>query len=250
MAKKKEKPVMEGAPEYMVTYGDMMTLLLCFFVILLSMSEMKQDQKFQKVMESLKRAFGYAGGVGHVPGITSPTNTMDTHKTQLILKKAQLREGKSKDQGIEGENPSVTKIREGLEHTYGGIVKFEAGRARLLEAYRGELDKFVEQIKGLNSRIRIRGHATAKQASQYVPFPTLADLSYARARAVKQYLVEQGIRPERMTVEACGANEPVRVQAYDDKSQAANRRVSIVVTETLVPDFRGKPPDEAEDTIR
>ena len=167
-----------------------------------------------------------------------------------ILKKAKLREGKSKDQGIEGENPSVTRIREGLEHTYGGIVKFEAGRARILDAYREELDQFVEKIQGLNSRIRIRGHATAKPKSDYAPFPTLEDLSYARARAVRQYLTESGIRPERMTVEACGSNEPVRVQAYDDESRLANRRVSIIVTETLVPDFRGKPRDEAEDTIR
>ena len=47
-----------GAPEWMVTYGDMMTLLLCFFVIIVSMSEIKKDEKFLQVLESIRSAFG------------------------------------------------------------------------------------------------------------------------------------------------------------------------------------------------
>ena len=50
MGLKKKNKGGGGAPEWMVTFGDMMSLLLCFFVILVSMSEMKQDQKFQEVM--------------------------------------------------------------------------------------------------------------------------------------------------------------------------------------------------------
>ena len=43
----------KGAPEWLVTYGDAMTLLLCFFVIIVSMSEVKKDERFQRVMERL-----------------------------------------------------------------------------------------------------------------------------------------------------------------------------------------------------
>ncbi len=62
MARKKDNP--QGAPDWMVTYGDMMTLLLCFFVILVSMSELRQETRFKKVMESIRQAFGYKGGIG------------------------------------------------------------------------------------------------------------------------------------------------------------------------------------------
>ena len=53
--KKKQAPA--GAPQWMVTYGDMMTLLLCFFVIIVSMSEIKKDERFQEVIESIRSAF-------------------------------------------------------------------------------------------------------------------------------------------------------------------------------------------------
>ena len=49
-----------GCPDYMVTYGDMMSLLLCFFVIIVSLSQFKEEQRFHAVMDSIKKAFGYS----------------------------------------------------------------------------------------------------------------------------------------------------------------------------------------------
>ncbi len=54
MARKRKAE--DGAPAWVVTYGDMMSLLLTFFIILVSMSELKADHKFQRVMESLRQA--------------------------------------------------------------------------------------------------------------------------------------------------------------------------------------------------
>jgi chemotaxis protein MotB len=242
--KKKEAPA--GAPDWMVTYGDMMTLLLCFFVILVSMSEIKQDQKFQDVMESIKRAFGYQGGVGNVPARLSTNNSFDKQMTELVMKKWQLQIGKSTDEGIQGENPSVKKVREGLEYTIGGQVSFEIGKAKLLDSAKNQLEVFVEGIRGMNNKIRIRGHSSRIPAQLYHPYENLDDLSFARAVAVKEYLINQlQLRPERVTVEACGDNEPLRSQAYDNVSRAINDRVSIIVTEALVNDFQG---ERASDT--
>jgi len=225
----------------MVTFGDMMSLLLCFFVILVSMSELKQDQKFQKVKESIKRAFGYQGGVGFVPGHVAPSNTMNKKMIELIMRKYQLQIGKSSDEGIEGENPSVKNIREGLEYSIGGRVHFEPGKAKLLEHARNQLDIFADVIRGMNNKIRIRGHAARLPSRLHQPFTTLDDLSYARGLAVKKYLISRKIRPQRLTIEACGDNEPVRSQAYDNQSRAINDRVSIIITESLMDDYRGLP---------
>jgi len=237
--KKKNKGGGGGAPEWMVTFGDMMSLLLCFFVILVSMSEMKQDQKFQDVMESIKRAFGYQGGTGYVPGDTSPANTNSEDFMNLIMRKFQLQVGKSSDQGIEGENPSVKTVRDGLEFTIGGQVSFEIGKAQLLEGGRNQLIMISETIRGMNTKIRIRGHTARLSEERYEPFKSLDDLSYARALAVKECLVNQGIRAERITLEACGDTEPLELRAYDDETRGINDRASLIVTENLVEKFKG-----------
>ena len=238
---KKEKKEEGGAPAWMVTFGDMMSLLLCFFVILVSMSEIKEDQRFQKVAESIKRAFGYKGGAGWIAANIPPTNSFDKKMDQLIRRKFQLQVGTSTEEGIEGENPSVKTIREGLEFTIGGQVCFEQGKARLLDQAKKQLVIFADIFRGMNTKICIRGHAAHKQPGLYRPFESLDDLSYARGTAVKSLLVEHGIRAERINVEACGVNEPLDSEAYDEVARAKNRRVSIIISENLVDQFWGQP---------
>ena len=243
MGKKKEKKAPEGAPDWMVTYGDMMTLLFCFFVIIVSMSEIKKDIEFEKVLESIREAFGYKGGAGKLPSPTAPKNSTIKPMTQLILRKFQLQIGKSADEGIEGENPSVTKIREGMEFTSGGIVMFAPGKAQLLEPAKVELNDFIDVIIGMNTKLRVKGHANRESPEVYAPFKDLDDLSYARAKAVKEYLISKGVREHRITIEACGASEPLRSQPYDPPNKAQNRRVSIIATEKIVDEYKGQPYD-------
>ncbi|MCP4708843.1 MAG: OmpA family protein [Planctomycetes bacterium] len=241
MGLKKKSKESGGAPEWMVTFGDMMSLLLCFFVILVSMSELKQDQRYQDVMESIKRAFGYQGGVGHIPENTQPVNTNEDVFRNLEMLKFQLMEGQTNDQGIEGENPSVKMVREGLEVIIGGQVSFELGKAQLLDEGKKQLATLFEPIVGLNNKIRIKGHSARIPDNRYEPFANLYDLSYARACAVNDYLVGLGIKEERITLEACADKEPLRVMAYDDISRSINDRVSIVITENLMGDHIGAP---------
>lgn len=248
MAKKKKKEG-GGAPDWMVTYGDMMTLLFCFFVIIVSMSEIKEEEKFEKVKESIKRAFGYRGGVGYVPAEVSPNNTYDVQKPNFVQRKWQLHIGKTSEEGIEGENPSVKYIREGIEFTIGGQVTFEPGKAVLLEQAKKQLTEVADVFRGLNTKIRIRGHAARKSPEYYRPFENLDELSYARAQAVKEFLISVDIREERISVEACGDNEPLVKHAYNETERAQNRRVSIIVTENLVEQFQGEPEKDKEKVL-
>jgi chemotaxis protein MotB len=246
--KKKESG---GAPEWMVTFGDMMSLLLCFFVILVSMSEMKEDEKFMKVKESIKEAFGFQGVAGTIRRPMPPTYPNIEQIRDNIEKRWRRERGKTVEEGIEGQSPSVRTIRVGLEFTIGGAVRFEPGKAVLLEHARKQLDDFVanSRILGMNNKIRVRGH-TARVASEvYQPFQNLDDLTYARAQTVKQYVVGKGIIPVRITIEACGDNEPLRSQAYDDQARALNDRVSIVMSENLVGQYQGDPASEDRDSI-
>ena len=48
-----------GVPEWVVTFGDMMSLLLTFFIMLVSMSEIKEEKRYQAMVESLRKRFGH-----------------------------------------------------------------------------------------------------------------------------------------------------------------------------------------------
>ncbi len=74
-----EEEAAPGVPEWLVTFGDMMSLLLTFFIMLFSMSEMKQEQKYQAVMEALhqmifsdvQRLFVEGDQAGMITGVLS-----------------------------------------------------------------------------------------------------------------------------------------------------------------------------------
>jgi len=242
----KQHAAQEGAPIWIISFADMMSLLMSFMVAMLSMSELRQGKKLEQVVKSFRLAVGYSGGGWRAGGSPSTNLSVEEQVWQLneALKKQRLnlQTGNSKELGIEGDNPSVTTVREGLEYTIGGQVSFEIGKAQLLDSAKRQLDIFSEVIQGMNNKIRIRGHSSRIPAQLYQPYESLDDLSYARALAVKDYLVNHlQIRPERITVEACGDNEPLRSQAYDNLSRAVNDRVSIIVTENLVNDYQGLP---------
>ena len=55
-----EEPEEKGIPEWVVTFGDMMSLLLTFFIMLVSLSEIKDDETYQKLVDSVQREFGYS----------------------------------------------------------------------------------------------------------------------------------------------------------------------------------------------
>jgi chemotaxis protein MotB len=77
MAIEEDEPI--GIPEWVVTFGDMMSLLLTFFIMLVSLSEMKEEEKYQAMVDSMKRNFGFdASSVSMVPGDFRPRNSSIT----------------------------------------------------------------------------------------------------------------------------------------------------------------------------
>jgi chemotaxis protein MotB len=67
-------PPRGGAPDWTLTYGDLMSLLLTFFVMLVSMSEMKNTDKYRGVADSLHQKFSAAAVPGLTPGVGRPRN--------------------------------------------------------------------------------------------------------------------------------------------------------------------------------
>lgn len=231
----------QGAPEWMVIYGDAMTLLLCFFVIIVSMSEIKKDQRFMQVVESLKRAFGgYQGAVGKVPIRNDPTNTLIARLLEIEVPVVTDKKGDSEQEGIHGRRFRVTNVRDGLEVVIGGSVTFERFSATLKHDGQELISKTAQRLRGYNTKILIRGHTTREPLPADSLYEDARDLSYARAKSVAAELVRNGVRPIRLVLVAIGDNEPLVRQAYTEDRRMMNRRVEILVTEDLIDDFAGK----------
>ena len=238
MAKRKKKASM-GAPLWVVTYGDLMSLLLCFFILLAAFSELKQDHEYQRVITAVKEAFGFSGGVGVMPTDDPPMRSMIQTLEEIAMKQAQeSKVSHTTEQGISGRETKVTRVHDGLMFTIGGSLTFEPGSALLKEGAREELIRVAQVLQGRNNKIAIRGHAALKRLPSGSPFADLRDLSYARAVAVANVLREEGGILDRVLVlEALGATEPIALRRYSPDELTENRRVEVVMLESMISDY-------------
>ena len=241
MARTKKSPEgPKGAPEWLVTYGDAMTLLLCFFVIIVSFSEVKKDERFQQVMESLRRAFGgYVGSVGAAPIENVPTNSLLQRLLELDVRMMKDKKGDTDEEGIRGRKFRVTNVRDGLKVVVGGKITFDRFSATLKPEGRELIAKTAERLRGYNTKILVRGHATREPLPKDSVYADARDLSYARAKAVIGEMERNGVRNVRLAPVALGNSEPLVRQAYTEERRMLNRRVEILVTEDLIEDFAG-----------
>ena len=117
-----------GIPEWVVTFGDMMSLLLTFFIMLVSMSEMKEDEKFQAMVESLREQFGHdMSQASLVPGSIRPRKlkSWNTNARWGGPKKKDLHNGGQEVKAVIGENEKVQIVRPGDDSSIGGQVYFD-----------------------------------------------------------------------------------------------------------------------------
>ena len=248
----------QGAPGWVVTYADFITVLLCFFIALVSMSDIKKD-RFQQAVESLQGAFGgftgFKGGIETTPLDGNPKNTLIQRLSELetptVMNKPRDSENEgrnateegSRDRGgggiAGGQEFRVTTVRDGLRIVIGGSIAFDRFGAELKPEARELIAHTAERIRGYNTKVLVRGHATNEPLSSGSPFRNPRDLSYARANAVARALEENGVRIVRILAVAAGDTEPLVRQAYTEERRALNRRVEILVTEDLVDDDAG-----------
>jgi chemotaxis protein MotB len=237
MARKKSKP-QHSVPDWVVTFGDMMSLLLCFFILLQMFSELKRDHEYQRVVTAIKEAFGYAGGIGVLPVDDPPLRSLVEVLETMAMKnnREQVNVSSNQEPGIDGPQMRVTKIREGIVFTIGGPSTFDPLSAEVKDSVQAELKQLATLLAGRNNKIEIIGHAAAKYIPPDCPWRSLDHLSYQRAENVKDILLQCGLDDRVFRLQAVGMREPVRPRAIEPEDAAENRRVEIILTEILVED--------------
>ena len=229
-------PCETGAPKWMATFGDLMSLLLCFFVLLLSFSEIDR-QKYKQVAGSMVKAFGMQRqkNVSDSPrqGLKIIAKDFDQTAVATRLKQFIGRE-----------------LEENFDELYGKIeddIELEAGNKALVIRLMGEstFDSGKADIKPELRPLILRiGRILAKEATSGGiiiaghtdnvpvhggPFQTNLKLSIARAATVAQFLLDQtSIDPKRVSTMGFGKYRPIADNSNAD-GRRKNRRVEIIV---------------------
>jgi len=223
-----------GIPEWVVTFGDMMSLLLTFFIMLVSMSEIKEEERFQAMVESFRRQFGHTTSMASLaPGKSKPRNSAVTKlASQGRANRFDLMSGGDKARAPAGDYPRVRVIRPGSKTGIGTVIFFDPASAALSQKNKSDLQQGMALIEGKPQVVEIRGHTMRGPQDAEDHWRT----AYDRARNTMQYLVEElGIDPRRCRLSVAADNEPLFVDADPIKLQK-NPRVEVFMLEEGVSD--------------
>ncbi|MDR0516863.1 MAG: flagellar motor protein MotB [Fibromonadaceae bacterium] len=232
MAKQKKCPQCPppGSPAWMSTFSDMVTLLLTFFVLLLSMANF-DPVKISNLMEGLQGAFGVLETFPTIPihpVINIPKKTGDEQKKKQSLKDAekikQIVQTKKMDEAVKVE---VTE--KGIAIMLRDPVGFASGSADLKEQGQSILQDIGDVIKdNPDLKVRIEGH-TDDVPIHSQRYQSNWELSSARALSVVQLLAAQtGIKPENMSAVGYGEHRPLAPNT-NPENRSKNRRIQIFV---------------------
>lgn len=236
MADDKKRPiiVVEGAAEWVVTYGDMMSLLLTFFIMLFSMSTL-EVVKFQATAEALQSQFGYSMSADRVPGTHKGNARNEAVRAIGRAKRRDLLAGGNPVQAPIGDFSAVLKMQPKGAPVTGGKIMFQLGSDQIDQQAQEDLKILATKIAGSPYRIEIRGHTAPVEKGIYSR--NNWDLSYTRAFNVMEFFVKEcGIREKNLRVSSVAQFEPpedsLKIENVDNMAQRAF--VEIFRTEELV----------------
>lgn len=223
----KQEECPPGAPLWMCTFADLMSLLMCFFILLLSFSVM-DAQKYYKVAGSMKDAFGTQ--TKEVKPLPMQGEKMVSPTFESIPLDVQIKVTNALSEEITEKDIEADYTQKGLILRVKGGVAFESGRSRIKQSFLPFLDKLGKLAAEQELAIEVSGHTDnvplKKGQSSY---RTNWSLSAARAVGVVEYWVEKiKIPPERLSAVAYADARPVALNESEE-GRAANRRVEFLI---------------------
>ncbi len=224
-----------GVPEWVVTFGDMMSLLLTFFIMLVSMSELKQEEKFQAMRESMRRQFGYDSAAAVMPGHLKEADSSLAAIAPAATRsqRKNLFKGGNNHSSTAGDNTRVQDIRRGRAATSGGVIFFDENSAQLSEANKQNLAVIAANLAGKPQKIEIRGHTSRHPVDSSAGVRDHWDLAFTRCYNTMQHLVQLGIEPERVRLGSAAAHEPID-EGLNVDERKRNARVEVLLWDERV----------------
>ncbi len=208
---------------YLITYADLITLLLGLFIILYAISNVDLN-KYTKMISAMENVFGNKDDVvkinslspGDVKVITSKIDNLKTQLSDLIVK-----HNYTKSVTLEENERGITI------HILENIL-FPSGKAELNITSKLVLNELAGILRQLPNDIRVEGHTDNIPISS-VLYPSNWHLSVARALNTAYYFInDQKLKPEKVTVVGYAEYKPIADNSTAE-GRAKNRRVDIVI---------------------
>jgi chemotaxis protein MotB len=254
MARKHEHEDHVNHEAWAIPYGDLVTLLLAFFVVMYATSSVNEG-KYKVLSDSLNAAFRGEPRtmepvpVGEKPAKTKSDDTLAGLKPNQAVTfpdkikedakasadkalQAQLRQMTDDLQNamqvlIDQDMIHVRRAASWVEVEINTDILFPSGSAEIQPPAVVVLERLASILEERPYPIRIEGH-TDNRPINTVQFPSNWELSAARAARIVRLFQERGIAPNRMVVAGMGENQPLADNASGD-GRNRNRRVAVVI---------------------
>ncbi len=233
MAKREKKEEKKGDSQaWLVTFSDMMTLLLTFFVLLLSMSSLDKEIitiAFQGLRG--KVAFLMSSEAGRIPTRITLAREMLENPWDILKKPDRIKDLLFPDDILPKyinkstllKNIEILNRPEGVVLVLSDKILFKTGSHTLTPLAKRMLEQISYLIGLMNAPVNISGHTDdiGKREKNY-------EISYLRALSVLQFFLEKRMRPSFFSISAYGQDRPM-VPNTSKENRAKNRRVEILI---------------------
>ncbi|MBT3182925.1 MAG: flagellar motor protein MotB [Nitrospina sp.] len=228
----------QGAPSWVMTFADLVTLLMVFFILLFAMGSI-EEEKWKQMKSSLKDALGQenipeAGireGLDVIKEKVLDETTIHAVDEVGAMVAKEVEEIASEVEEFVFKNKLAGKVEvssdeRGAIITLSDTVMFPPGKSRM--TYTG--DEIIKQVfdilKQFSYQVKIEGH-TDNVPMNTAQYPSNWELSAARAAEVARKLVKAGFNPTNLSIEAFAQYRP-KVPNDSRQGRATNRRIEIV----------------------
>jgi len=234
MARRKPPEEHANHEAWAIPYGDLVTLLLAFFVVMYAISTVNEG-KYRVVSDSLNAAF-HGKPLGPQP-IQVGEAAATTIAAPIVQLGEDVRAMALRQLAQEAEKAMAPLIEQGLVDVQvgDGIVEigirsdilFSSGVAQIAVEAQPVIRQLAEVLRGFPNSIQVKGHTDNVPIVGGI-YPSNWELSAARAATVVHMLVDGGIDPRRLAVVAYGEYRPVLPNTTPD-GRNANRRVVLTI---------------------
>ena len=255
MAKRRPEDPPKGAPAWQSTFSDLMNLLLCFFVLLFSMSTVDAE-KFQLVIASLTSSVSVLPGgsssigdgrfVANSKSTTESTTEGDDKNAKEQYEQMELSESEKMSEQIEKQLEN-TSLQDAVEVDFNaqyvqlslnGALLFESGKSDVMEEAYPVVNKISSILAAYQDNlIEIEGHTDNVPVSSRSKYESNDVLSMYRALSVANYIRDNtSLNPAHIKSSGRGDYDPVADNSTPD-GRARNRRVEIKVYNSYNSEF-------------
>ncbi|MHC4876246.1 MAG: OmpA/MotB family protein [Planctomycetota bacterium] len=228
-----------GVPEWVVTYGDMMSLLLTFFIMLVSLSEIVDEKKYRAVVDMLDQYLtGYPTAPVTPPGQHHPANSQfDRDRSRMGSKAIQdPGDGGVKTRAAIGEDLRIKVTNEGTPQQVGNALVLTADGAGLTAESESELHRIARRLSGKPNKIEIRAHCSPQLTADGAEDVDPVALTYRRGRDIMKLLVQWGLEEPRIRVTAAADTMP---PDSDASHHLSADRIEIFTTDVFSSEYVG-----------